>query len=535
MLGTLPVTLPSPLDLPVLSATAEAATSVSFNIFFSTLQPYGRWVRYPEYNYVWVPTKVDRQWAPYTNGHWVYTDRYGWFFASDEPFASIVYHYGRWGYDNDIGWFWVPGNTWAPAWVAWRRDDRNVGWAPLPPEHRGYAVNVSITININAIPRDRWYFVESHRFLDPHLSTVVVSGDRDEDMYRRTRPLGPVVVQNNIVVNNVIELNFIQKQTDQKVEVHHVKQVDSPDRAGSNGQQGDVAAFIASIGQPSDNEKPKDAIDKQQAAKEAPPTRGTKAEAAPANAENGQPACMDTDPKTEGCQPASNNAANQGKQPSSGEASAADKANTGAQGQGNAQGEQPCVDTDPKAEGCQPAANNAANQGKQPPATQGSAAAGADKKNAAEGKGNAENGQQCVDTDPNTKGCQPVSSNAEAAPPKGGNGKANESNGPSSEQTGSINRQEQPACKTDADPTKPGCQQAGENVDKNGAPNEQGSASPNGGDKNQGTGRGNGQNQTAQDGNGNSAKPAGSSSDKGGCKVDVDPNKPGCQQPPAGK
>ncbi|HEX4138962.1 MAG TPA: DUF6600 domain-containing protein, partial [Candidatus Methylacidiphilales bacterium] len=29
---------------------------------------------------------------------------------------------------------WVPGYTWAPAWVSWRYGDGYVGWAPLPPD-----------------------------------------------------------------------------------------------------------------------------------------------------------------------------------------------------------------------------------------------------------------------------------------------------------------------------------------------------------------------------------------------------------------
>ena len=29
---------------------------------------------------------------------------------------------------------WVPGYTWAPAWVSWRTGDDDVGWAPLPPD-----------------------------------------------------------------------------------------------------------------------------------------------------------------------------------------------------------------------------------------------------------------------------------------------------------------------------------------------------------------------------------------------------------------
>src|ERR1043166_1340907 len=107
-------------------ATASAATEVDINLFFTSLSPYGSWVPSPDYNYVWVPTQVDANWSPYTNGHWVYTDRYGWYFVSDEPFAWVVYHYGRWGYDPLVGWYWVPGTNWAPAWVAWRRGDTTV-------------------------------------------------------------------------------------------------------------------------------------------------------------------------------------------------------------------------------------------------------------------------------------------------------------------------------------------------------------------------------------------------------------------------
>ena len=32
------------------------------------------------------------------------------------------------------GWVWVPGYTWAPAWVSWRYGDGYAGWAPLPPD-----------------------------------------------------------------------------------------------------------------------------------------------------------------------------------------------------------------------------------------------------------------------------------------------------------------------------------------------------------------------------------------------------------------
>ena len=102
-------------------STASAATNVSIDVFFTSLEPYGSWVPSTNYNYIWIPAQVSADWSPYSNGRWVYTDDYGWYFVSDEPFAPIVYHYGRWGYDAAIGWYWVPGTQWAGAWVTWRR------------------------------------------------------------------------------------------------------------------------------------------------------------------------------------------------------------------------------------------------------------------------------------------------------------------------------------------------------------------------------------------------------------------------------
>ena len=88
-----------------------------------------------DYGYVFQPRQAtqSRDWRPYINGHWVYTDA-GWTWISDEPFGWATYHYGRWTRLRSVGWVWVPGEQWAPAWVSWRRGNSYVGWAPLPPE-----------------------------------------------------------------------------------------------------------------------------------------------------------------------------------------------------------------------------------------------------------------------------------------------------------------------------------------------------------------------------------------------------------------
>ena len=89
-LAAVPVSLDRTSPPTVGIATASAATEVDINLFFTSLSSYGSWVPSPDYNYVWVPTQVDASWSPYTNGHWVYTDRYGWYFASDEPFPVTL-------------------------------------------------------------------------------------------------------------------------------------------------------------------------------------------------------------------------------------------------------------------------------------------------------------------------------------------------------------------------------------------------------------------------------------------------------------
>ena len=107
--------------------------SVSFQTFYDQLANQGTWIQSDKYGYVWQPTESNPNWRPYTYGHWVNTDA-GMTWVSDESFGWATYHYGRWVNLDGDGWVWVPGYTWAPAWVSWREGDDDVGWAPLPPD-----------------------------------------------------------------------------------------------------------------------------------------------------------------------------------------------------------------------------------------------------------------------------------------------------------------------------------------------------------------------------------------------------------------
>jgi len=232
--------------------TAQAAVSVSFSLFYNELGSHGDWVRYND-AYVFVPVNVSPGWRPYTYGHWVYTEDYGWTWVSDEPFGWATYHYGRWGYSDDIGWYWVPGTRWAPAWVSWRRDRDHVVWAPLPP---GHGDDVSISISIGDIPDYYWVAVPTRSFLSINLHVNIIDNDRERRrIVQRAEFLGTPRVRNNIVVNNVIDVNVIEKETGKKVRPVKVRKTDNPKEARATKDQ--VTAFQGEVKANADSKPPR--------------------------------------------------------------------------------------------------------------------------------------------------------------------------------------------------------------------------------------------------------------------------------------
>lgn len=159
--------------------------SVDFQVFYDQLSPYGQWVDYTNYGYVWIPD-VRREFIPYsTNGHWVMTD-YGWTWVSDYRWGWAPFHYGRWDYDDYYGWFWVPDDQWGPAWVTWRGGNGYYGWAPMRP-------GVSISNSFNERRRDinRWSFVRDRDL-----------GKRDLHRYYINRGNYNSIIDNTSVINN---------------------------------------------------------------------------------------------------------------------------------------------------------------------------------------------------------------------------------------------------------------------------------------------------------------------------------------------
>lgn len=248
---------PSPFSMASV-AQADTNLSVNFSIgtFYDRLEPYGNWVFFQD-RYVFVPEHLSQGWRPYTLGHWSYTNRYGWLWVSDERFGWATYHYGRWGHSRDIGWFWVPGRRWAPAWVAWSHGHNEIAWAPLPPR-RGANIDVDVSITIGDVPDYYWQAVPTSAFLSINLSDNVIR-DRNQvrTIVQQSTPQ-TVIIEKNIVINNVIKVNEIEKATNTKVEVLQEKAVTSPEAAGKI-EANSVAIFNPEV-KVEPNAKPKKAV-----------------------------------------------------------------------------------------------------------------------------------------------------------------------------------------------------------------------------------------------------------------------------------
>ncbi len=184
--------------------------------FYSALSPYGSWVELDYGVLAWRPTIMRSNWAPYSQGRWIWTDS-GWYWDSYEPFGYIVFHYGRWYYDDYYGWMWVPDNEWAPAWVEWRYDDDYIGWAPLSP-YAAFSINVGIYFTTNYyVPYTYWNFVSYHNFCHSQVYNYYVAPNYKYRIYSRTKIRTNYDYYNGRVRNRGVDLSYVEGRSGQKI------------------------------------------------------------------------------------------------------------------------------------------------------------------------------------------------------------------------------------------------------------------------------------------------------------------------------
>jgi hypothetical protein len=191
------------------------SAGISIGFFYDYLSPFGAWVEFSPYGYVWCPGRLGFGWRPYTHGHWVWTD-FGWTWISDFEWGWAPFHYGRWGWDDDLGWFWVPGSIWGPAWVTWGWAGGYVGWAPLPPGME-FVIGVGIPRFYRPLPERHWCFIEGHRFLDPRVRAYVIPFERNITIINYGVRRSDITVVNNRIYNGGIGIDEARRLTGRQV------------------------------------------------------------------------------------------------------------------------------------------------------------------------------------------------------------------------------------------------------------------------------------------------------------------------------
>ncbi len=97
----------------------------------SDMDDNGTWAYDNSYGYVWHPTAVVADWAPYTYGQWSYNP-WGMTWVPYETWGWAPCHYGRWVWGAGYGWGWCPMPYFAPAWCSfWWGDGGWLGWCPM--------------------------------------------------------------------------------------------------------------------------------------------------------------------------------------------------------------------------------------------------------------------------------------------------------------------------------------------------------------------------------------------------------------------
>lgn len=232
------------------TAQAQPGPTVDITFFFDRLAPYGDWLQYSPWGWVWVPRGMPVDWRPYTLGHWVYTDDFGWYWDSDLPWGWACFHYGRWGWDDNLGWYWVPGSYWGPAWVAWRTGPGYVGWVPLPPPVRwqpGFGLNFG-GFNLNYLPPWQWVFVDARFFDAPRLRDYVLPSSRSVLIVRDTRPFARYEGVGGRIVNHAFSAREVEGFTHRPVQRYRVRHVDNPAALHlPREQEGEITVFSPQV------------------------------------------------------------------------------------------------------------------------------------------------------------------------------------------------------------------------------------------------------------------------------------------------
>ena len=224
-----------PFDAELSLYASGGSVTVSIGSFDQPLSPLGSWVLIYE-RYVWVP-RVAANWRPYTDGRWAYTRTQGWMWMSNEPFGGnvLLRPMGLFPDSRLVLGAWNAAGAGVGRLAAVRRLSR-LGSAPPDPKD---SFGISVDISFGNIPNYYWQAVPARDFQAPNLATVVI-GDNNQvtNIVNQTQSIGNVTIVNNVVVNSVVNVNFVEEKTQQKVAAYNVAL--SPDASKSGKVEGDT-------------------------------------------------------------------------------------------------------------------------------------------------------------------------------------------------------------------------------------------------------------------------------------------------------
>lgn len=224
-----------PRERPYEGDHFEYPSDIDSGYFYEHLSPYGTWVQFAPYGYVWIPRQTGYRWRPYTHGRWAWTNS-GWTWISYYDWGWIPFHYGRWSWNNRFGWFWVPGTIWAPAWVTWRWGNAYIGWAPLPPD-----VEFVAGVGIGSLPYDfpdsYWVFVEGRYFQYDDFNRYVLPYERNRTIVRLTVHKANLSVRNRQLLNQGVDVDHVAHLTRSKVNRYEIEEGQRPELSRVSGDR----------------------------------------------------------------------------------------------------------------------------------------------------------------------------------------------------------------------------------------------------------------------------------------------------------
>ena len=265
---------PAPPPPPVVVAPApepapyEPPPPDVVTVYHGDLDPYGHWVDVQPYGPCWIPNYAPAGWAPYTVGRWVYSD-VGWTWVSadeESNWGPVVYHYGSWYDAPGVGWCWVPGVTWAPAWVAWREGGGYMCWAPLPPEVVFGGVFGVEVVN-RYVPADRYVMVDERYADDPNVHDHIVRNNFT--IINRTTNITNITIINGRAENRGVAVENVERVTGRQVQRVEVTKAQTPEdtrRLAAAGRPVDYAP--AAVEQAQQKKADQEKADRQKADQE---------------------------------------------------------------------------------------------------------------------------------------------------------------------------------------------------------------------------------------------------------------------------